>query len=97
MVRLIVTTVYFGNIPPLSSDGLFWVLLFLFLYTISSGWIYYLAFKFLDKDLIKGLKTIAIERLLEGQVEALTQTAIHKAIKGDPVALRLVSGDFWKQ
>ena len=33
--------------------------------------------------------TIAIERLLEGQAEALTQTAIMKALEGDSVALRL--------
>ena len=33
--------------------------------------------------------TIAIEILLEGQAEALTQTAIKKALEGDSVALRL--------
>ena len=33
--------------------------------------------------------TLAIERLLEGQAEALTQTAINKALEGDSVALRL--------
>ena len=33
--------------------------------------------------------TIAIESLLEGQAEALTQTAIKKALEGDCVALRL--------
>jgi len=33
--------------------------------------------------------TIAIESLLEGQAEALTQTAIKKALVGDSVALRL--------
>ena len=33
--------------------------------------------------------TIAIEGLLEGQAEALTQTAISKALKGDSIALRL--------
>lgn len=33
--------------------------------------------------------TIAIESLLEGQSEALTQTAISKALDGDSVALRL--------
>ena len=33
--------------------------------------------------------TIAIERLLDGQAEALTQTAIKKALEGDCVALRL--------
>ena len=37
----------------------------------------------------KNLKTVAIESLLEGQAEALTQTAISKALKGDTVALRL--------
>ena len=36
------------------------------------------------------LKTVAIESLLEGQAEALTQTAIPtKALKSDAVALRL--------
>ena len=34
-------------------------------------------------------KTLAVESLLEGQAEALTQTAISKALKGDTVALRL--------
>ena len=34
-------------------------------------------------------KTIAIESLLEGQAEALTQTAITKALDGDSMALRL--------
>ena len=34
-------------------------------------------------------KTLAIESLLEGQAEALTQTAISKAIEGDGLALRL--------
>ena len=33
--------------------------------------------------------TIAIEILLEGQSEALTQTAISKALEGDSIALRL--------
>ena len=33
--------------------------------------------------------TIAIESLLQGQAEALTQTAIAKALDGDTVALRL--------
>jgi hypothetical protein len=33
--------------------------------------------------------TIAIEGLLEGQAEALTQTAISKALGGDSIALRL--------
>ena len=33
--------------------------------------------------------TIAIESLLEGQAEALTQTAIAKALDGDSIALRL--------
>ena len=33
--------------------------------------------------------TIAIEALLEGQHEALTQAAIDKALEGDTVALRL--------
>jgi hypothetical protein len=33
--------------------------------------------------------TLAIESLLEGQAEALTQTAINKALEGDSVALRL--------
>ena len=34
-------------------------------------------------------KTIAFESLLEGQAEALTQTAISKALEGDGLALRL--------
>ena len=34
-------------------------------------------------------KTMAIEALLEGQAEALTQVAIEKALEGDSVALRL--------
>ena len=34
-------------------------------------------------------KTQAIETLLEGQAEALTQTAISKALDGDSMALRL--------
>ena len=33
--------------------------------------------------------TIAIENLLEGQAEALTQTAVTKALEGDSMALRL--------
>ena len=33
--------------------------------------------------------TIAIESLLQGQAEALTQTAISKALEGDSIALRL--------
>jgi len=33
--------------------------------------------------------TIAIENLLQGQAEALTQTAITQALEGDSVALRL--------
>ena len=33
--------------------------------------------------------TLAIEGLLEGQAEALPQTAITKALEGDSVALRL--------
>ena len=33
--------------------------------------------------------TIAIESLLQGQAEALTQTAVSKALEGDSVALRL--------
>ena len=32
---------------------------------------------------------IAIESLLQGQAEALTQTAVTKALEGDTVALRL--------
>ena len=34
-------------------------------------------------------KTLAIESLLDGQAEALTQTAISKALEGDSMALRL--------
>ena len=34
-------------------------------------------------------KTLAIESLLEGQAQALTQTAISKALEGDSMALRL--------
>ena len=34
-------------------------------------------------------KTVAIESLLEEQAEALTQTAISKALEGDGLALRL--------
>ena len=34
-------------------------------------------------------KTHAIERLLEGQAEALTQKAVSKALEGDGLALRL--------
>ena len=33
--------------------------------------------------------TIAIESLLQGQAEALTQTAVAKALEGDSMALRL--------
>ena len=33
--------------------------------------------------------TIAIESLLQGQAEALTQTAVMKALEGDSMALRL--------
>ena len=33
--------------------------------------------------------TLAIESLLQGQVEALTQTAVKQALEGDSVALRL--------
>ena len=36
--------------------------------------------------------TIAIESLLQGQAEALTQTAVAKALEGDSVALRLCIG-----
>ena len=36
--------------------------------------------------------TIAIESLLQGQAEALTQTAVIKALEGDSVALRLCMG-----
>lgn len=38
---------------------------------------------------VRNKKTIAISSLLEGQSEALTQTAISKALDGDSVALRL--------
>jgi len=34
-------------------------------------------------------KTVAITSLLDGQSEALTQTAINKALEGDSIALRL--------
>jgi len=37
----------------------------------------------------RNLKTIALESLLEGQAEALTQKAINMALEGDTVALRL--------
>ena len=37
----------------------------------------------------KNRKTLAVESLLEGQAEALTQTAISKALAGDSMALRL--------
>ena len=33
--------------------------------------------------------TIAIESLLQGQAEALTQTAVTKALEGDSIALQL--------
>ena len=33
--------------------------------------------------------TLAIESLLQGQAEALTQTAVSKALEGDSLALRL--------
>ena len=33
--------------------------------------------------------TIAVESLLQGQAEALTQTAVTKALEGDSIALRL--------
>ena len=33
--------------------------------------------------------TLAIESLLKGQAEALTQTAVTKALEGDSIALRL--------
>lgn len=33
--------------------------------------------------------TVAIESLLQGQAEALTQTAVTKALEGDSLALRL--------
>ena len=38
---------------------------------------------------VKNKKNLAIESLLEGQAEALTQTAISKALEGDGLALRL--------
>lgn len=38
---------------------------------------------------VRNRKTLAIESLLEGQAEALTQTAISKALDGDSMALRL--------
>ena len=38
---------------------------------------------------VRNKKTIAIKSLLEGQSEALTQTAITKALDGDSIALRL--------
>ena len=38
---------------------------------------------------VKNKKKLAIESLLEGQAEALTQTAIFKALEGDGLALRL--------
>ena len=34
-------------------------------------------------------KTVAVESLLEGQAEALTETAISKALDGDSIALKL--------
>ena len=37
----------------------------------------------------RNLKTVAIESLLEGQAEALTQKAISAALTGDTVALKL--------
>jgi len=37
---------------------------------------------------------IAIESLLQGQAEALTQTAVTKALEGDSVALRLCIGAY---
>lgn len=37
----------------------------------------------------KNKATLAVESLLEGQAEALTQTAIKNALEGDSVALRL--------
>ena len=37
----------------------------------------------------RNLKTVAIESLLEGQVGALTQKAISKALEGDVLALKL--------
>ena len=33
--------------------------------------------------------TLAIESLLDGQAEALTQTAVTRALEGDSIALRL--------
>ena len=41
------------------------------------------------KGTTRNKKTLAIESLLEGQAEALTQTAISKALEGDGLALRL--------
>ena len=38
---------------------------------------------------VRNKKTLAIESLLEGQAEALTQTAISKALEGDGLSLRL--------
>ena len=64
-VRLVVVIVFTGTLSPLTSDGLFWILLFLLFYTISSGWVYYLAFKFLDKDLVKGLLAIAVAMVID--------------------------------
>jgi hypothetical protein len=37
----------------------------------------------------RNIATVAIESLLQGQAEALTQTAISRALEGDSVALRL--------
>ena len=56
----------------------------------------YLPLRILSNAIIKFIlngqwkgKTLAIESLLEGQAEALTQTAISKALEGDGLALRL--------
>ena len=38
---------------------------------------------------LRNKATLAIESLLQGQAEALTQTAVTKALEGDSVALRL--------
>ena len=38
---------------------------------------------------VRNKKTLAISALLDGQSEALTQTAINKALEGDSIALRL--------
>ena len=38
---------------------------------------------------VRNKATLAIESLLQGQAEALTQTAVTKALEGDSVALRL--------